>query len=67
MSFKLLEGESTCSPYYLQSLSPADIATGGDSVTASLAYGVSADCKEVTVYVNNSQIESPFQVIVPLA
>ena len=36
MSFKLLEGESTCSPYYLQSLSPADIATkGGDSVTAS--------------------------------
>ena len=68
MSFKLLEGESTCSPYYLQSLSPANITTkGGDSVTASLAYGVSADCKEVTVYVNNSQIESPFQVTVPLA
>lgn len=68
MSFKLLEGESTCSPYYLQSLSSANIATkGGDSVTASLAYGVSADCKEVTVYVNNSQIESPFQVTVPLA
>lgn len=68
MSFKLLEGETTCSPYYLQNLSPADIATkGGEPITASLAYGVSADCKEVTVYVNNSQIESPFQVTVPLA
>ena len=63
MSFQILEGERVCDPYYIESLLPADIASkGGDPITASLAYQVSADCKEVIVYVDGVQINSPFQV-----
>lgn len=68
MSFKVLEGDSTCPPYYLQNLQAADIAPkDGAAVTASLAYGVSASCNEITIYVNNSQVQSPFQVTVSLS
>lgn len=68
MSFKVLEGHTTCSPYYLQNLQAADIAQkDGAAVTATLAYGVSASCNEITIYVNNSQIQSPFQVTVSLS
>ena len=68
MSFKVLEGDTTCSPYYLQNLQAADIAQkDGAAVTSTLAYGVSASCNEITIYVNNSQIQSPFQVTVSLS
>lgn len=68
MSFQLLEGETVCDPYYLQTLIPADLAfKDGEAVTASLSYGVSSSCQEVIVYVNGVQIASPFQVPVSLS
>ena len=63
MSFQILEGKTVCEPYYIESLIPADIAAKGDEpVTASLSYQVSEACKEVIIYVNGTQIASPFQV-----
>lgn len=63
MSFQVLEGDTVCPPYYLQSLIPADIALKGESsVTASISYGVSSSCKEVVIYVNGVQIDDPFTV-----
>lgn len=63
MSFQVMEGDTVCTPYYLQSLIPPDAAyKDGDAVTASIAYGVSSSCKEVTIYVNGVQIDDPFVV-----
>lgn len=68
MSFRILEGETVCDAYYLQNLSSPDIAAkGGEAVTASLAYGVSGSCDEVTIYVNNSQLDQPIQVTASLS
>ncbi|MBS6194707.1 MAG: hypothetical protein KH828_03885 [Clostridiales bacterium] len=68
MSFQVLEGETVCTPYYLQNLIPADAAVkGGDAITASLAYGVSSTCTEVTVYINGVQIDVPFTVTAPIS
>ena len=45
------------------SLTSPDLATtGGDAVTATAAYGISASCNEVTIYVDGAQIAFPFQV-----
>lgn len=67
MSFTVTDGDSVCSPYYLDNLQAADIAQKGqDSVTASLAYGVSAACTGVTIHVNNPQLDTPIAVDVPI-
>lgn len=63
MSFRILDGKTVCLPYYLTSLTSAELAqAGGDAVTATVSYGVSASCNEVTIYVDGVQIASPFQV-----
>ncbi|MGN1139570.1 MAG: hypothetical protein ACI4TF_00070 [Oliverpabstia sp.] len=63
MSFQVLDGKTVCSPYYIENLIPADIASkDGDPVTASLSYQVSGSCQEVIIYVNGVQIVFPFQV-----
>lgn len=63
MSFRVLDGDTVCLPYYPSNLISAELATaGGDSVTATLAYGVSASCNDVTIYVEGTQIPDPFQV-----
>ena len=36
--------------------------SAGDAVTATAAYGISASCNEVTIYVDGAQIAFPFQV-----
>ena len=52
MSFRVLDGDTVCLPYYLADLTSPDLATtGGDAVTATAAYGISASCNEVTIYV----------------
>ena len=54
---------TVCLPYYLADLTSPDLATtGGDAVTATAAYGISASCNEVTIYVDGAQIAFPFQV-----
>ena len=63
MSFRVLDGDTVCRPYYLADLTSPDLATtGGDAVTATAAYGISASCNEVTIYVDGAQIAFPFQV-----
>lgn len=63
MSFHVLDGDTVCLPYYLADLTSPDLATtGGDAVTATAAYGISASCNEVTIYVDGAQIAFPFQV-----
>lgn len=63
MSFRVLDGDTVCVPYYLSDLASPDLAAiGGEAVTASVSYGVSASCTEVTIYVDGAQISSPFQV-----
>lgn len=63
MSFLVLDGDTVCLPYYLADLTSPDLATtGGDAVTATAAYGISASCNEVTIYVDGAQIAFPFQV-----
>ena len=55
--------DKVCLPYYLADLTSPDLATtGGDAVTATAAYGISASCNEVTIYVDGAQIAFPFQV-----
>lgn len=67
MSFTVTEGESACSPYYLDDLQAADIAQKGQgSVTASLAYGVSSACTNVTIHVNNPQLDTPIAIDAPV-
>jgi hypothetical protein len=68
MSFQLLDGDTVCEPYYIESLISPNIAeVGKEPITASLAYGVSADCQEVIVYIDGSQIDQPFQLKVSLS
>lgn len=63
MNFRVLDGDTVCLPYYLADLTSPDLATtGGDAVTATAAYGISASCNEVTIYVDGAQIAFPFQV-----
>lgn len=63
MSFRILDGDTVCLPYYPSDLISPELANAGDdSVTATLAYGVSASCNEVTIYVEGTQIPTPFQV-----
>ena len=63
MSFRVLDSDTVCLPYYLADLTSPDLATtGGDAVTATAAYGISASCNEVTIYVDGAQIAFPFQV-----
>lgn len=63
MSFRVLDDDTVCLPYYLADLTSPDLATtGGDAVTATAAYGISASCNEVTIYVDGAQIAFPFQV-----
>lgn len=67
LSFQILDGDTVCSPYYL----PDDIAAnpadkGAEMVTATLSYGVSADCNEITICFSNSQFSSRFKVIAPI-
>lgn len=63
MSFRVLDGDTVYLPYYLADLTSPDLATtGGDAVTATAAYGISASCNEVTIYVDGAQIAFPFQV-----
>ena len=63
MSFRILDGDTVCLPYYPSDLiSPELVNAGDDAVTATLAYGVSASCNEVTIYVEGTQIPTPFQV-----
>lgn len=63
MSFRVLDVDTVCLPYYLADLTSPDLATtGGDAVTATAAYGISASCNEVTIYVDGAQIAFPFQV-----
>ena len=63
MSFRVLDGDTVCLPYYLADLTSPDLANvGGDAVTATAAYGISASCNEVTIYVDGAQIAFPFQV-----
>lgn len=67
LSFTVMDGDTACMPYYLQNLSSADIAEkGGNSVTASLAYGVSKDCSELTVYVKNPAFSTSIAVTSPI-
>lgn len=67
-SFQVLEKDTVCQPYYLENLIAPDIALlNGDSMTASLAYGVSASCSELTIYINSPQLTSPVQVTVSLS
>ena len=57
MSFRVLDGDTVCLPYYLADLTSPDLATtGGDAETATAAYGISASCNEVTIYVDGAQI-----------
>lgn len=68
MSFQVLEGDTVCKPYYLTSLTPANIAEAGrEAVTGSLAYQVSSSAKEVTVLVRNPEISDFAQITVPLS
>lgn len=63
MSFRILDGDTVCLPYYPSDLiSPELVNAGDDAVTATLAYGVSASCNEVTIYVEGTQIPTPFQI-----
>ena len=63
MSFRVLDGDTVCLPYYLADLTSPDLANaGGDAITATAAYGVSASCNEVTIYIDGAQIAFPFQV-----
>ena len=63
MSFRVLDGDTVCLPYYLADLTSPDLANaGGDAITATAAYGVSASCNEVTIYIDGAQIAFPFQI-----
>ena len=67
MSFQVLEGDTVCQPYYLDSLIPANIAEAGkEAITGSLAYVVSDSAKEITVIVRNPEISDFAQITVPL-
>lgn len=63
MSFTVTDGDTVCSPYYLDDLQTADIAQQGQgTVTASLAYGVSSGCTGITIHVNNPQLDTPVAI-----
>ncbi|HIS27235.1 MAG TPA: hypothetical protein IAA57_10165 [Candidatus Pullilachnospira intestinigallinarum] len=60
MSFTVTDGDTVCTPYYLDDLQTADIAQEGQgAVTASLAYGVSSGCTDIVIHVNNPQLDTP--------
>lgn len=58
MSFKLLDGDTVCKPYYLSTLTPAEAAPKGKSSTGQIAFSVGADCKEVTLFFENTTIDA---------
>jgi len=50
MSFKLLQDENVCTPYYLSTLTLAEPAGKGESSTGYLAFIVDKDIKDVKIY-----------------
>lgn len=61
MSFRVLDGDTVCSPYYISnSISPNLAIIGEGPVTASFAYGISNSCKEVIIYIENQELSDPF-------
>lgn len=53
LSFKLLDGDTVCQPYYLSTLTPAEPAESGETASGQIAFSVSKDCKQVILYFEN--------------
>lgn len=53
MSFKLLEGDTVCRPYYLSTLTPAEPAETGKTANGQIAFSVSKKCKKVILFFEN--------------
>lgn len=50
MSFKLVIGDTVCTPYYCSFTTAADLIQEGESCSAQLAYEVPADAAEATLF-----------------
>ncbi|MGI6007616.1 MAG: DUF4352 domain-containing protein [Ruminococcus sp.] len=54
MSFKLVEGDTTCTPYYAAFLKTAEPAKNGESSSGQIAFEVSSDFTEGTLVFDSS-------------
>jgi len=59
MSFKLLQDEDVCTPYYLSTLTLAEPAEKGESSTGHLAFIVDKDSKDVKIYFAPESLDKP--------
>ena len=67
MSFRILNGDTVCEPYYQQEFDYADLVYKNDEpLTCTACYGVDASCQEITIYVDNYAVDKPFQISAPI-
>ncbi len=67
MRFHVLEGDTICEPYYMDSLISTEPAyKAGDSVSCTLPYAVTGNCKEVTIIVTEPWTKTSVKVTVPV-
>lgn len=58
MSFRLLQGETVCTPYYLSTLTLAEPAKKGESSSGQLAFIVDKDIKDVKIYFDPEALDT---------
>lgn len=57
MSFKLIEDDAVCTPYYLSTLTPAEPAKKGESQSGQLAFAVTKTTKDVTLFFDSEALD----------
>lgn len=67
MRFQVLEGDTVCEPYYMDRLTSTEPAyKAGDSVSCTLPYAVTSNCKEVTILVTEPWAQTSMKITVPV-
>jgi len=58
MSFKLIENDTVCTPYYLSTLTPAEPANKGETQSGQLAFAVTKTTNDVTLFFDSEALNA---------
>ena len=58
MSFKLIENDTVCTPYYLSTLTPAEPANKGETQSGQLAFAVTKNTNDVTLFFDSEALDA---------